>query len=135
MRPFIIRPKPRNRRYRLFHHGGRERLWKWFAVGTEKTSHARASRYALILLGALVSFGGQAISEGVASLSPQNGHSTESSSTIEYGRVRVCGGLVASVNRSWQVAVERGHRPVAAFKAMAPVAPWSATKRPSGDFY
>ena len=66
-------------------------------------------------------------------MSPQEEHSTESSSTIEYGRVRVCSGLVTSVNRSWQVAVEPGNRPAAPFKAIAPIAPWLPTNSAVGD--
>lgn len=42
--------------------------------------------------------------------------------TIDRGRLRVCDGLIVSVNRSWQVDVEPGERPVAPFKAMAPIA-------------
>lgn len=67
-----------------------------------------------------------------------NEFSHSHSSSIENGRVRVCGGLVVSVNRSWQITVERGQRPFAPFKAMAPVAPWPATNSPirdQGDVY
>lgn len=101
----------------------------WDALNT------RTSQFVIILLSVLVFLGILilVVSEGLSSMSPQKDHSTESSSTIEYGRVRVCGGLLTSVNRSWQVAVERGQRPVASFKAMAPVAPWSPTNRPVGD--
>ncbi len=60
-------------------------------------------------------------------MSHKDKHSTTSSSTLESGRVHVCGGLFVSVNRSWQVAAERGRRPAAPFKGMAPLALWSST--------
>ena len=40
---------------------------------------------------------------------------------IDYGRLRVCGELLISVNRSWKVEVAQGERPVAAFKTPAPI--------------
>ncbi len=54
--------------------------------------------------------------------------SNEPPTTIDHGRIRACGGLLVSVNRSWQVDVEPGQRPVAAFKAMAPIAPGPAAE-------
>lgn len=51
--------------------------------------------------------------------------------TIDRGRLRVCDGLIVSVNRSWQVDVEPGERPVAPFKAMAPIASASRPADPA----
>ena len=49
-----------------------------------------------------------------------------SGSTLESGRIRVCGGLLTSLNRSWQVVGRPGQRPAASFKGLAPLAAWSA---------
>ncbi len=46
-------------------------------------------------------------------------------SALEDGRIAVCDGLVVSVNRSWKVAATDKERPVAAFKAMAPLEFWT----------
>ena len=49
-----------------------------------------------------------------------------SGSTLESGRIRVCGGLLTSLNRSWQVVGKPGQWPAASFKGLAPLAAWSA---------
>jgi hypothetical protein len=59
----------------------------------------------------------------ISPMPPDNERLDTASSTIESGRVRVCGGLLVSVNRSWQVPPKQGSRPAAAFKSMAPIAP------------
>ena len=107
-------------------------------VSPQMPLNVRIALCSIILFSVLLSFGSPAVSEGLSSMSPQDEHSTESPSTMENGRVRVCGGLVTSVNRSWQVAVEPGNRPAAPFKAMAPIASWQATKstvEDQGDVY
>ena len=73
------------------------------------------------------------ISKEKGSMSIDQQHFTGSGSAIESGRVRVCGGLVTSVNRSWQVAIKPGQRPSASFKGMAPLATWPPSKTIPSD--
>ena len=54
-------------------------------------------------------------------------------SRLESGRLRVCGGLLASLNRSWQLALQPGKRPAASFKGMAPLAAWPAAEANISD--
>jgi hypothetical protein len=98
----------------------------------------RALQFVIILFSALIFLGiliinVPSVSEELDSMPADKDRSTESTSSIDYGRVRVCGGLITSINRSWQVAVKPGQRPLASFKAMAPIAAWSATKKAVGD--
>jgi hypothetical protein len=66
-------------------------------------------------------------------LPPKGG--TPAMSGVDQGRIRLCGGLVVSVNRSWQVDTAPGQRPVAAFKAMAPLAFHASDRDRGGDHY
>lgn len=67
------------------------------------------------------------------SMAADNHLSTNPGSVIESGRVRACGGLLISINRSWQATVKPGERPLASFKGMAPLAAWSPTKTIAQD--
>lgn len=68
-------------------------------------------------------------------LPPRNDSKPARFAALEDGRIRLCDDLLVSINRSWQVEDGGQDRPVAAFKAMAPLAFWSPGEPATGDIF